>query len=113
MNPVNKILGKGLRFDVSRNNTPCKVCKGTGKQTTTITTWGSDKVEKFESNCVWCNGTGQMTEQQLGNYNYDKNMWCKCKDKTDAYYVPDGVCRCGIGKHHYHCNKCKKVTQVG
>jgi hypothetical protein len=115
MNPVNKILGKGLRFDVSKNNSvPCLVCKGSGKQTTTMTTRGSDKVEKFEHNCTWCNGTGQMSSQQQESYSYSKNMWCNCKDSKDSYYVPDGKCaKCRIMKHHYHCRKCGKVTQVG
>jgi hypothetical protein len=131
MNPVDKILGnqqykplmplkrlkslKPLRLDKSKNNSSevCKVCKGTGKQTTTISTWGSDKEEKFESKCIGCEGTGRMTEEQLRHHKAYEDMWCKCKDKSDVKYAPDGTCRCGMSKHHYHCRKCGKITQIG
>ena len=31
----------------------------------------------------------------------------------DVMYVPDNMCSCGIQKHHYHCAKCGKVSQIG
>jgi hypothetical protein len=43
-----------------------------------------------------------------------RSDWCKCPDGiTDSFYLPDGVCECGEWKHHYHCERCKGITQVG
>ena len=40
--------------------------------------------------------------------------WCDKHDLTaETIYMPDGACSCGIAKHHYHCPKCGKVSQVG
>ena len=40
--------------------------------------------------------------------------WCVCGDKENwGPYVGDGQCECGINKHHYHCNTCGGVLQVG
>ena len=40
--------------------------------------------------------------------------WCKCgKDQTFGSYPEDGKCKCGIYKHHVHCGKCNKVSQIG
>ena len=41
-------------------------------------------------------------------------QWCEC----DGYMVKDifsddFMCACGVEKHHYHCYKCKKLTQIG
>jgi len=127
-NPVNKILGykpiksRKLFRDIGKNNStvPCKVCKGIGKQRIPVETMGFkdgkmfvEKSSSFESECDVCGGTGQMTPEQVRHQKAYEDMWCKCKNKTDAEYVPDGRCNCGVGKHHYHCRKCGKITQIG
>ena len=28
-------------------------------------------------------------------------------------FKDDGECTCGVWKHHWHCEQCGKVTQVG
>jgi hypothetical protein len=38
--------------------------------------------------------------------------WCECKDGEFLCYPEDGVCSCGIHKHHVHC-LCGKVSQIG
>jgi hypothetical protein len=42
--------------------------------------------------------------------------WCQCGDKSEpGAYCPDGRTRnqhC-VTKHHWHCNVCDKLTQVG
>jgi len=44
-----------------------------------------------------------------------KNEWCNCANglKDTGSFFDDHTCKCGIVKHHYHCNKCGNVTQVG
>jgi hypothetical protein len=48
--------------------------------------------------------------------------YCKCKTPGELDFSAfidssgnsvNGVCSCGIWKHHIHCNKCGGVTQVG
>lgn len=45
--------------------------------------------------------------------------WCKCpkevRERFDTIYHTDGRVtnqHC-VKKHHYHCSKCKKLTQIG
>ena len=44
-----------------------------------------------------------------------KAQWCECEPPTmrNSIFVDNGKCYCGIFKHHYHCPKCGKITQVG
>ena len=42
--------------------------------------------------------------------------WCENVKEhgfENSFYMPDNTCQCGIEKHHYHCGKCGKVTQIG
>jgi hypothetical protein len=37
-----------------------------------------------------------------------------CNHPDDNWtFFQDGMCTCGVVKHHYHCNVCKGVVQVG
>lgn len=88
----------------------CKACNGKGTMTVTVRTLDEPDV-KFEAKCFGCSGTGKMTKQQLENYNWENKLWCKCENSPGSRYVPDNV---GIiSKHHYLCNKCNKITQIG
>ena len=40
-------------------------------------------------------------------------FWCECKAPEFGCYPEDGVCTCGIHKHHVHCKNCGGVSQVG
>jgi len=40
------------------------------------------------------------------------DIWCKCQESYTAYYVPDGV-NAEISNHHWRCNNCHKVVQIG
>jgi hypothetical protein len=42
----------------------------------------------------------------------EEKLWCKCEGEHDSYYVPDNQDR-RCSKHHYRCNHCKKITQIG
>lgn len=91
----------------------CLECKGEGEVEITVTIHGSTEppqVSKIE--CVWCDGSGVMDQETKEEWLYEKNMWCECKEKTDAYYVPNGE-HDEIEKHHWRCTKCKKVKQIG
>lgn len=40
--------------------------------------------------------------------------WCECVDSSDdVFYMPDFSCRCGVDKHHFHCESCLRITQIG
>jgi hypothetical protein len=92
----------------------CPVCQGTGKQTVTVTEFGSDKpTDSFEMNCIGCDGTGKVNDNTLRMIEYERNMWCQCETDYGSHYVPDDTKNAAVNKHHYVCNKCGKVTQVG
>lgn len=40
--------------------------------------------------------------------------WCLCPGDglPDSYYVPDGQ-NPDCSKHHYRCNQCHSITQIG
>lgn len=105
----------------------CKVCKGTGKQTcitrkATITgakelsdggmevnVSDSGQIEdEVEINCIWCDGTGQMTEQQARELEQYRNAWCRCKNRSGQHPY-----RHTNGAHGWKCNDCGKITQTG
>ena len=42
------------------------------------------------------------------------DIWCRCDGgPDDAFYSPDDWCKCGIKKHHWHCQECKGLAQIG
>jgi hypothetical protein len=38
---------------------------------------------------------------------------CNLFRGLDWVYMPDGQCKCGVVKHHYHCSHCGGLTQAG
>lgn len=44
-----------------------------------------------------------------------KKNWCSCEEQGDPIFHNDGETpwKSCERKHHYHCSKCKKLTQVG
>lgn len=41
-------------------------------------------------------------------------QWCGCGEKSEFHSYPqDGQCVCGLFKHHVHCARCGKISQVG
>ncbi len=101
-----------IEFDFSTNN--CPTCKGTGKQTCSITEIKDGKriESSFEANCISCNGKPVSKLQGLyiqKQKEKEEKMWCRCEKETDSYYVPDT----SKMKHHWKCQCCKKITQIG
>jgi hypothetical protein len=44
-----------------------------------------------------------------------RSEWCICKEDSQsiATFYDDGECDCGCHKHHWHCPKCGRISQVG
>jgi len=43
-----------------------------------------------------------------------QELWCRCGYEGGGdIFKDDGECSCGVRKHHYHCPKCGKITQIG
>lgn len=36
-----------------------------------------------------------------------------CRTMEGSIFFDDGMCRCKIGKHHYHCGVCGRLIQIG
>ncbi len=67
--------------------------------------------------CIDCDGKGYMTEDERKSYIFYANCWCKCSSDEDngIIYHEDGegsweTC---VEKHHFHCGRCQKLTQIG
>jgi hypothetical protein len=114
-------------------------CKGSKTNTITGVDHLADGTVKEQKPitvpCFWCNGTGRMSDQAADEWNWNATAWCKCHEarKTgkvedpritihigtpdDQVFSDDGPCSyrasCRVGKHHYHCRTCGKITQIG
>jgi len=44
-----------------------------------------------------------------------KNFWCTCgkTNFTDVTFIDNNECFCDVQKHHYHCNSCGGIIQIG
>lgn len=94
----------------------CSCCDN-GKmkiQATEITSEGRKELPVTYINCVVCGGTGELTEEQNAMVEEERNMWCRCggEEEFGTTYYDDGQ-HPQIYKHHWRCNKCKKVVQIG
>lgn len=117
---ANKHFKENIKKDNSEIECPC--CKG--KKTQTVKAFvvdGKGPVKgKFGygywekpviMDCHVCGGVGSITKEKQKAIDEEKKLWCKCGAKHGSAYVPDG---CGvIHKHHYICNDCQKITQIG
>jgi hypothetical protein len=89
----------------------CPSCKGEGEQTiktTTITPTGRTE-GSFKMPCLVCRGAKKVTPEIIAREKRMADIWCKCPDSPDSYYVPDSP----GSKHHWCCKRCRKVTQIG
>ena len=91
----------------------CPTCNGTGKQILRCVDYQTKVEELTEITCVACNGDGEITDEQLAEIEWYKNMWCKCDSVLGSDFYDNDECDCGVSKHHYHCLNCGKVTQIG
>ena len=100
----------------------CRVCEGKGTQNLKVhyvtETFGHEAGtwEETEIPCVWCGGSGQMTRETAEELEWNKTAWCRCEDPTiyrTQFYDDGGHEGCPVQKHHYHCQGCGKITQIG
>ena len=91
----------------------CPICKGKGKLHCKSTTYGTDEVVELDIDCYLCDGEKEISEQKYKDYEAEKELWCECEESTFGSYPQDGECSCGIYKHHVHCGKCGKISQIG
>lgn len=92
----------------------CTGCHGTGKMTITgaeITAGGMKTLPPVQIDCVWCNGTGQLTNRQAKEQEDYTGLWCRCEGHVETEYVPDGQGQ--INTHHWVCTTCGKIVQIG
>jgi hypothetical protein len=97
----------------------CPACKGTGKmkvKVTSITSEGNTS-EDVVMGCFRCDsGNKPMTAKQAASFTKaaerEKKKWCSCANSKGSHYVPDRASRV-CSKHHWVCDDCGKITQVG
>ncbi len=103
----------------------CPSCKGKGQTTHTVPplrelftgrVLGPNTSVTFNMPCLDCERTGRVTPAQMRSIQFQREMWCKCSDRSDhATYHADGQTpwRWCVHKHHWHCNECAKIVQIG
>lgn len=86
----------------------CPVCKGAKKNTYAVHAEGVTK--NVELSCGVCFGTGQLSDAGLQAHKALQAMWCRCGNPSgNASFHDDTPTR----KHHWTCDDCGKITQVG
>jgi rubredoxin len=86
----------------------CPACKA-GKYTLKVTTHGKPGEESIELDCPTCASTGKVTTQKAEALRREVDLWCRCTEPHDSTYHPDTRRM----KHHWTCNGCGKITQIG
>lgn len=88
----------------------CIRCRGRGRMRYKVITGADTQV--CEMMCTDCNGTGYveatMAEQKRRKA-AQMALWCRCDHSPGSRYVPDAPRM----KHHWVCNACGKITQIG
>ena len=88
----------------------CKFCNN-GKVTITaaiLTDNGFKEESPIEIDCIWCNGTGELTASQVQKLQDLEDAWCKCGNPSGqvSYYQHGHF-------HGYNCADCGKIVQTG
>ena len=72
-----------------------------------VTSKGLVSQEPVVMNCIWCNGTGTMTDAEAKFRKEYMDAWCTCEDSPDSIYYEQGR------SHGWICSCCGKITQTG
>ena len=100
---------------MSKQTFPCTACKGEKKISVTAHILQNGKMvpqPPVKVGCVTCNGKGHLTLEEKMQVEFEKTMWCRCEKDHPTTFVDDGesdICH----KHHWTCNHCGKITQIG
>lgn len=90
----------------------CPKCKK-GKMSITVEMYGvPNSVEISEIDCVYCNGTGEISEEKNIQLIKEEEMWCKCDESTGPKFYDNGE-HPDLYKHHYRCTTCGGIVQIG
>src|SRR5690348_7897382 len=77
----------------------CPRCQGSGRQTIVVSTvnTGHDTREEHEIDCIYCDLSGQMSEERHRSYlaeqEFHRTAWCKCASSPGSDYHADGEAR--------------------
>lgn len=96
----------------------CPSCEGKKTITMVMTSVFSKPEDRTEGKsttitCVTCDGKGTVSPAMAKQLEEEMAMWCECEEpskQTDFY--DDGE-HPELSKHHYRCQKCKGVVQIG
>jgi hypothetical protein len=94
----------------------CPLCEGSGKMKIKFEEYGKPETKReIEIGCGTCAGTGKVSTAILKAIEKEKKMWCKCEDREpgNVTYHKDNEKGALIRKHHYTCNTCNKIVQIG
>lgn len=92
---------------------PCPTCKGSGETSLSVAVYPKPPV-LHKITCIDCKGAGLVTVskfRRMENFRrYEAQFWCKCGNPShNTSYHKDTP----KAKHHWTCDDCGKVTQVG
>jgi hypothetical protein len=85
----------------------CPVCI---KGTMIIEVHANGSTSKMTIGCVHCDGKGNMTPTQKASHDGMLAMWCKCGNPSNNAIFRDDA---PSVKHHWTCDDCGKVVQIG
>ena len=88
----------------------CPKCKGSGKLDVEVVEAGTSRMIKLE--CVYCDGVGRLSDKALEALKAEDAMWCRCGRSTAPTFYDDGQ-HPEIHTHHYRCEFCDHVVQIG
>jgi len=91
----------------------CPKCEGNKVLSITPQMFENGKFVSLKTvviDCVFCNGKGKVSKALI---RAEENFWCKCGNPSGESTFHDEGEGPEISKHHYRCNDCHKVTQVG
>ena len=89
----------------------CPACKGEKK--IDIVSYENGTKSHFKIKCITCNGKGTITEEQNKQLNWEKQQWCSCGNPSQETIFHDDNTRKICSKHHWTCQDCGKIIQIG
>lgn len=64
----------------------------------------------MEIDCVYCDASGSMTPAQKALFDAMEQMWCRCGNPSgNTTFHEDSM----NSKHHWSCDDCGAVVQIG
>lgn len=105
-------MSKRTRVNLPAGTVVCPACKGTKKVTIVaqlITAKGRVPQPPVVMDCYNCSGRGYLTAADIERHKREAELWCDCKNSSGSSYQ----CDTPDFKHHWTCNDCGRITQIG